>query len=82
MGELAHVLCHSFTCSASWARFLSPTQLLGLVAQCCNPATGGQGYGMKLVTQVSITWLSLKCLVAASVLEAEWSWPRILLPVL
>ena len=44
------------------------------MAQSCNPATRGQGYGMELVTQVSITWLSLKWLVAALVLEAEWSW--------
>ena len=29
---------------------------------------------MELVTQVFITWLSLKWLVAALVLEAEWSW--------
>ena len=28
---------------------------------------------MELVAQVSITWLSLKWLVAALVLEAEWS---------
>ena len=36
-------------------------------------ATGGQGYRMELVTQVSITWLSLKWLADALVLEAEWS---------
>ena len=33
-----------------------------------------QGYGMELVTQVSITWLSLNWLIAALLLEAEWSW--------
>ena len=48
--------------------------MVRLVAQSCNPATGGQEYGMELVTQVSITWLCLKWLVAALVLEAEWSW--------
>ena len=67
-----------FSVTASHAQhprfdFSPPTQLSGLVAQSCNPATGGQGYGMELVTQVSITWLSLKWLVAALVLEAEWS---------
>ena len=34
---------------------------------------GDKDIGMKLVTQVSITWLSLKWLAAALVLEAEWS---------
>ena len=34
---------------------------------------GDKDIGMKLVTQVSTTWLSLKWLAAALVLEAEWS---------
>ena len=46
-----------------------------MVAQSCNPATGGQGtvIGIKLIIHVCITWLSLKWLAAALVLEAEWS---------
>ena len=44
-----------------------------LVAQSITLLLGDKDIGMKLVTQVSTTWLSLKWLAAALVLEAEWS---------
>ena len=56
------MMCGISSCVVSQLHMLSPVTLL----------LGGQGYGMELVTQVSITWLRLKWLVAALVLEAEW----------